>query len=866
MTLISSFDGVISRYETAHLSFTEQEALAESHWAMGQDARLREDLRFRPTPWSRWVPSTCLLVNDRLFEKLTQRDRSEVDLVDALSRLEKETNRRVFFCPGDNRFVLRDGLLRLSAKPQRSRFELVEATQLEQFTTHLPVYSLKAVAASAPAGEWGTSASGQVIEPLGWLPVNLPGITLKPELFVAQIVGHSMDDGRRDTRDGAWGIFSLGPVDLDREPIALVQGAFGDPDTPTFALKRLKPERAPDGGLQSLRLVSENPDKERYPDIVLGEHEAADVRVVARYLRALPQPPRRRHLKGSDVQRRIERHMTSMITRFFAEPRSADESDARVDAGWKAILRLTIEPPFQLIIETHPLQGLPGFVRQLTIHNAEGGTSDHLASNFRHLLRRSPVQPAGGTYQFSAPGFEDEPEISTMLENLSVPGLDPRLPTLFRPHADGLATRLAENRVVAGDLIVIPSAALDLFSQAGPEEAFPLGNWWLWQPADPAGGSRAQLEALGLKTKPAGVTVTWAGTIPRRYLLGSNGQAYPCFHPDDDVIVHLSGVAVSPEHPASVYVQGPEGLVSFELPPGDNVSLGLTELAEGPYVLRVLSSRGDLPPTHAFFSVSREVRQPVKARVSMMLGEEQFLVEGEHEREVGSMLADEGLSLETPPFWPVQAVIETPLRKLERRMQASPLGLIAEPEWESLVHDELADSLAGHLQLDFGVLGRLTLRHRPELGIERVQETLRKAGQLALAGKYMYGASRESTRDWLFPILVGMGWKATAFQDAPPWPGVLLALCIQPLRRDSAGDNLLLAMAPGHDLEGPEFRQFVRGLAKESSFQTVLATDGDHWRQYLPKPLPPITLDQLAGEATQELSYLLESYWTEDLV
>ncbi len=60
---LASFDDVVARYGGADTSFTETEALRASHWEMGEDARLREDHRFRQTPWGRWMLAENLLAN-----------------------------------------------------------------------------------------------------------------------------------------------------------------------------------------------------------------------------------------------------------------------------------------------------------------------------------------------------------------------------------------------------------------------------------------------------------------------------------------------------------------------------------------------------------------------------------------------------------------------------------------------------------------------------------------------------------------------------------------------------------------------------------------------------------------------------------
>ncbi|MCK5798403.1 MAG: hypothetical protein KAI47_14530, partial [Deltaproteobacteria bacterium] len=156
---VSAYDEVVARFTDAFTSFTENDALGKSHWEMGADGRLREDIRFRPTPWGRWILSMSVLANDALYESFVRELYSEIAIADALDELAKVVRRPCVFCPADDRFVLDHGMLRLSAK-ELTRRPLLEddVTELEKYRTHLPVHSLKAAAASEPAGEWGGSA------------------------------------------------------------------------------------------------------------------------------------------------------------------------------------------------------------------------------------------------------------------------------------------------------------------------------------------------------------------------------------------------------------------------------------------------------------------------------------------------------------------------------------------------------------------------------------------------------------------------------------------------------------------------------------------------------------------------------------
>jgi hypothetical protein len=269
---IPDFDEVVERFAQSNTSFSEAEALKSSHWDMGEDALLREDIRFRPTPYGRWILSDTLLANDALYLGFMRGLHAERSLDEALEELGEIARRRCTFCPADDRFVLSDGRLRLSAKELTGRPLLEDdITELAKYQTHLPVHSLVAAAASEPAGEWGNQAQEDVVEPLGWVRVQLPkGGQLNRGMFVAQIKGHSMDDGRSGLVDGGFAVFEFWPTGTKQNMRVLARGSFSDPETGSYAVKKYVGDtRDEKGRHHEIKLVSLNPDKDRYPDIIL---------------------------------------------------------------------------------------------------------------------------------------------------------------------------------------------------------------------------------------------------------------------------------------------------------------------------------------------------------------------------------------------------------------------------------------------------------------------------------------------------------------------------------------------------------------------------------------------------------------------
>lgn len=147
----------------------------------------------------------------------------------------------------------------------------------EQFQTALPVYDLAVKAAS-----WG---SDMLPELVGW--ARLSRRPLDTAMFVAQVVGHSMEPG---ITDGAWGLFRSFPADGQLSPMALDcrrvvarLPSNADPETGAYTLKRWRVTKVRAGEVLEVTLRPDN--KALLPIIVAPA--TGDIRVVAEYLDTL---------------------------------------------------------------------------------------------------------------------------------------------------------------------------------------------------------------------------------------------------------------------------------------------------------------------------------------------------------------------------------------------------------------------------------------------------------------------------------------------------------------------------------------------------------------------------------------------------
>ncbi|MDA4131822.1 MAG: S24 family peptidase, partial [Thaumarchaeota archaeon] len=126
----------------------------------------------------------------------------------------------------------------------------------DQFVSSVPVYDL-----AVAAGGFGSS---QAPEPIGWMRVQ-PSHPMDKRMFVARVVGHSMEDA---IPDGSWALFRLFtagciPVTtaLDGKRLIVQLREQADPETGgQYTLKRWKVTKlTADGAVQQVELRPDNP-------------------------------------------------------------------------------------------------------------------------------------------------------------------------------------------------------------------------------------------------------------------------------------------------------------------------------------------------------------------------------------------------------------------------------------------------------------------------------------------------------------------------------------------------------------------------------------------------------------------------------
>ena len=168
-------------------------------------------------------------------------------------------------------------------KQQESVISLIENPAEEQkYNQLLPIYPL-----DIAAGEFMDSETQN--EPEGWC--NVDGLTTKaklsPDMFVAQVQGHSMEP---HISDGAYCLFTFNTAGSRQGRIVLAQKAdISDQDTgASFTIKTYRSTKKvdPDSGWQHESITLEPSNKE-YDDITIPADEADDFRVVAFFMERL---------------------------------------------------------------------------------------------------------------------------------------------------------------------------------------------------------------------------------------------------------------------------------------------------------------------------------------------------------------------------------------------------------------------------------------------------------------------------------------------------------------------------------------------------------------------------------------------------
>ena len=822
----ASFEALVTRLAESPTTFSERELLEPSHWSLGEDARLREDLRFRETPWGRWMLAEDLVVNDAVYRWLHAERRGSVALDAALKRAGEVFGRRCVFCADDPRFVLRHDEVHLAAS-ELSRQPMVEdkVGDLEKYRTHLPLHSLKAAAASEPAGEWGKRAQDQVIETLGWVRVSLPGRRLNDRMFIGAIEGHSMDDGKSGLVDGGYAVFELWPSGTKQNLSVLARGAFSDPETGNYAVKKyVGDQRDEEGRHNKVSLVSLNPNKERYPNIEL-QPEDDDITVVAKVVQALstddyerrPKAKRRvgrRNLTGDEQATRLGRRVAS----FFdgTAPEADDEgANTATSTGWQTRLVCLDVAAGGLQLEVGPLDGLPPFVKKLRVVGTEWDAFV-LAANAKTRPTRASVRPGTGPWRWEAVGFEEEQDLG--VERLALDALDVTAPTVFRVDADGVGQRIKSTTLALGQ-----AYRLLLPSKVGDDLGTELGDGWrIWSldlAAQLSPTTRQTLTALGLDVGEAWPRIEWALAPAALWRANARGETYAVFEAGTELLVNVGGVSVEEGDDAVLFLHGPAGTGQLPLSASGLVSLGTP--AAGRWACALMHSRTSVQPATLVFEVAESAAQHVAA--------------------TWTAAAPGGLSsLEAtaPPGWPVALrwrVIASHEESLATLYGNDDRALPVE-DIASFIQARAARARIADLVIDFGELGRRSIPHDGRASLKQVRDQLTALWQeRSDLVRSRTGAWLQLMAPWFEPVtaLFGYGLEPSSLATDAEAPHDLAAWVLTVDERIMGtimrSPSRVLVLTSDIDAVLRDRRAWIDTACTAARVRDAIVTDGTRW-------------------------------------
>jgi type I restriction enzyme R subunit len=165
-----------------------------------------------------------------------------------------------------------------SETPGAEPFRRVTPREEDKYRTCVPLLTLKAAA--------GAFGNVQAVEADVWVEIKTSR-HLRPGMFVAQVVGRSMEPG---IPDGAWCLFRS-PVEGTRQGrVVLVQHRdIDDPETGgSYTVKRYESRKESDGAgswrHSEIRLLPENPD---FPPIILRDVRDDEFHIIAEVVEVL---------------------------------------------------------------------------------------------------------------------------------------------------------------------------------------------------------------------------------------------------------------------------------------------------------------------------------------------------------------------------------------------------------------------------------------------------------------------------------------------------------------------------------------------------------------------------------------------------
>jgi len=892
-----SFDPLAQRAEASRLSFDEEELLRETHWAMGEDARLREDSRFRPTPWGRWIASSAFLANDALFARLRSEPYRQLGFEEGLAQLDGLIGSRCVLCPGDPRLVLDNGSVRLAASglTHDPRLES-DAPEGSKYITHLPLHRLGSAAAAPPVAEWGGRPQHEVVAPVGWVRLFSPP-AMNPRMFVAQLEDDAMDTGKNAHAAGRYAVFEFCHGCPTSPLNALIRGPILSSHDADHAVRRYSPTaRDSDGTVNRVELTALHLDEQRFPKLVLSGSRARAVAVVAKVLCALgpddflrrPRPvrrPGRRDLETPEARAAITERLAGHVSRFFEPLQPQDAAEPEVARNeWRAALVCMDAEAGGLQLEVGPLAGLWSFVKQLRVRGHQWQACV-LASNVRLRAVRVSVPPASGPWHWAADGFEDDPDVD--FSGLSMPSLEAGAALAFRVDGAGVGRLVRSSALATGRCyrVLIPTALLGQLTTE-PRVSTAGGGWHIWElDLTERVGTETHLccRELGFDIGDEAARLDWVLVAPVAWRTTPADIPYPCFVASQSPVLALDGPATDADGASQLFLHGPRGSENMPLPAGQRHLLRLDGLAPGRYAAVLLFDRTAIAPERLCFEVVDAAPLPPAAAWQLdVMGETVTPAPGSvadlaprdlgewHGTEADGGEAARWGGIEAPPGWPVRILWREVTEDVLLTTYAGCDGSLETAPLVGAALEHRTRRPLGDLVFDLAELGAAIVRHErrpnPEAIRARLEElvTTRSSAVARLSGAYV-----DLVPIWFAPVCAALGYavEPIAAGDGPTdrsplghaavcrllhTERVATAIHRQPVR--------LLVLLERFDAEpSSEVLACLDALCAHDNMRDVILSDGLRWATHRRgSRLPPglWELDRVVRDAPEFLGFV----------
>lgn len=186
----------------------------------------------------------------------------------------------VYFCDPNVAAYFQQMML---PKPQEPKIEeyakIIEfVPKEEQYTTYLPVYTIKAAC--------GYFGDGEMVEKLGWIKAKGIG-RLNMNMYVVQASGHSMEPR---IQDGDYCVFRANPAGSRQDKIVLVEhhSYYDDDYVGAYSIKKYTSSKSYDeSGNWQHEKIELKPLNQEYSPIILTSDDADEFRVIGEFVNIL---------------------------------------------------------------------------------------------------------------------------------------------------------------------------------------------------------------------------------------------------------------------------------------------------------------------------------------------------------------------------------------------------------------------------------------------------------------------------------------------------------------------------------------------------------------------------------------------------